>query len=187
VNSIRRTAVFAMIFSRGGFAFTLAALGTLAGGCSTYTAADRADLFAQSAPHPVAVAAGHQLSAAEHVAALNEGDFVLAGSGESMAPFYTSGTAVVVHPTSYFMLRPGMPVVYVNRSGTQVAHMLVEKSDRGWVALGLNNREPDDDLVTEKNLVGVIRYAFVGDPRVGSPMASLNETSPVLIAENLLH
>jgi hypothetical protein len=83
-----------------------------------------------------------------------------------MLPFYRPGTALVVHPTSYFVLRPGMAVVYRNWVGTPVAHVLVEKSDRGWIAAGLNNREPDDDFVTARNLIGVVRAAYAAD---GSP------------------
>jgi len=66
----------------------------------------------------------------------------------------------VVHPCSYRALRTGQAVVYVNRRGHYVAHMLVEEMSKGWFAIGLNNAEPDDDLVTADNLVGVIKEAY---------------------------
>ncbi len=152
--------LLARVFSRRG-ASAIAAGTLLLTGCSTVSEYHGAVARAEAAPRPTAVAPDTQLSSAERIAALHEGDFVLTGAGDSMLPLYRAGTAVVVHPTSYFMLRPGMPVVYFNRHGTPVAHLLVEKLPRGWLAMGVNNREPDDDLVTPNNLVGIIRCAFV--------------------------
>ena len=101
------------------------------------------------------------LQEAEELLAQHEGDFLLRGVGSSMQPCYTPGTILVVHPTSFFMLRRGMPVVYLNRSGRQVAHVLVEESAAGWTAAGLNNAGADDEKVTAQNLVGIVRCAFV--------------------------
>ena len=103
---------------------------------------------------------------AESLASQHEGDYTLAGVGDSMEPVYCAGTVLVVHPTSFFMLRAGMPVVYRNHRGHAVAHVLVEKAAAGWVAKGINNAEPDDDPVTTDNLLGVIRCAFVPDTSV---------------------
>jgi signal peptidase I len=110
---------------------------------------------------PTVVRTTKVIDTAESEAARHEGDFVVVGWGESMLPYYRPGTVMVVHPTSYFMLRPGMAVVYRNQQGTAVAHMLVERLENGWLARGLNNAEPDDDLVTAKNLIGVVKAAFV--------------------------
>lgn len=118
------------------------------------------EMFLQRAPLPQLVARGQAMAAAQRQAAGNEGDFALLGVGKSMEPFYRAGTAVVVHPTSYHMLRPGMAVVYTNNRGGYVAHMLMRKTERGWMAMGLNNATPDSVLVTDKNLVGIIRHAF---------------------------
>lgn len=112
-------------------------------------------------PVPIPVAAGEALACAERAAREHEGDFALAGSGRSMEPLYVSGTAIVVHPTELHMLRPGMAVVYRNARGAYVAHVLLEKARGGWTVIGLNNREPDDVLVTENNLVGLIRAAYL--------------------------
>lgn len=131
-----------------------------------------------SALHPalaiVRSDAAHAHAMAQQLASEHEGDFTLLGIGESMLPVYSPGTVVVVHPTNYFMLRAGMPVVYLNRRGHEVAHVLVEESASGWVAQGLNNAEPDEDLVTSRNLVGIIRCAFVPDTPAFASVTSLS-------------
>lgn len=135
-------------------------------GCTTSTVRDGA------APALQVVRVDPSLihSAAESVARLHEGDFTLVGLGKSMLPVYAPGTVVVVHPTSYFMLRQGMAVVYTNRGGRRVAHVLTEESNLGWRTRGLNNAEDDDELVTSGNLVGMIRCAFV--PESAASVAS---------------
>ena len=133
------------------------------GGCASYSERAKAEMLSRSAPSVTTVPASMVVTAAERAAARQEGDFVLQGQGESMAPYYGSGTAIVVHPTSFFMLRAGMPIVYRNHAGRAVAHVLLERNHEGWVAIGLNNSAPDGDIVTPNNLVGVIKYAFAAD------------------------
>jgi hypothetical protein len=146
---------------RTGFGLVLAAAGLLCGGCATtYNPAKNLELFTRTAPLPQLVDAAKPLDAAEAAAAKCEGDFALHGVGESMAPVYLPGTAVVVHPCNFKALRKGQAVVYLNRRGRYVAHMLVEEMPKGWFAIGLNAAEPDDDLVTTDNLVGVIKEAY---------------------------
>ncbi len=140
-------------------------VGILLSGCATQTTRATGSALAV-----VRSDSSHARAMAEQLAAEHEGDFTLLGVGQSMQPVYSPGTVVVVHPTNYFMLRAGMPVVYVNRQGHEVAHVLVEESAAGWVAQGLHNDEPDEDLVTSRNLVGVIRCAFVPDT---APFASV--------------
>jgi hypothetical protein len=106
------------------------------------------------------VPAGRELAAAESHAARDHACFALLGAGTSMAPLYASGTAIVVREQSYLTLRPGMPVVYRHSRGHYVAHALLESRRDGWVACGINNPEPDDELVTEQNFVGVIKAAY---------------------------
>jgi hypothetical protein len=143
----------------------LALAGLWSGGCATHSSGNLATFVAQ-APLPTLVPRSEVGPAADRVAAMHEGDFVLRGIGRSMEPVYVAGTAVVVHPTAMHMLRKGMAVVYTNGRGGTVAHMLLEKNERGWVAIGLNNAEPDGVLVTDKNLVGIIKHAFVADDTV---------------------
>src|SRR4051812_41004191 len=141
----------------------VALAGLESGGCAASPAATKISLFVQHAPVPTLVPRGDVVRAAQRVADLTEGDFVLRGAGRSMEPIYHAGTVVVVHPSAMHMLRKGMAVVYRNQSGTHVAHMLLEKTEQGWVAIGLNNTDPDGVLVTSKNLVGIIQYAFAAD------------------------
>jgi hypothetical protein len=48
----------------------------------------------------------------------------------------------------------------VNRDGIRIVHRLVEKVAGGWRVRGLNNEEVDAELVTRKNLIGVIYASF---------------------------
>lgn len=129
-------------------------------GCATRRAESHHALLLRHAPAPILVPAGRELAAAESHAARDHACFALMGAGTSMAPLYASGTAIVVREQSYITLRPGMPVVYRHRRGHYVAHALLESRRGGWVACGINNPEPDDELVTELNFVGVIKAAY---------------------------
>jgi hypothetical protein len=159
---------------RIGAAAALLALATFLSGCAGTA------VSAPPSAHRAILTLRHEAparveNAALAYARLHEGDFTLTGAGESMAPVYSPGTVVVVHPTSFFMLRAGMAVVYVNRAGRQVAHVLIEERGAGWIAQGLNNAEPDCELVTPENLVGVVACAFV-------PEADENRSSGALLA-----
>jgi len=161
-----------------GGALALATVGFLLGGCAAYSPAKNIDLFISRAPLPTLVARGAEMATAEIVAANNDGDFALHGVGSSMEPVYPPGTAIVVHPCSYRMLRAGMAVVYVSRRGSYVAHMLVEETPRGWLVIGLNNSEPDDELVTAGNLLGVIKDVYTASdaafpPDIATRLASM--------------
>lgn len=129
-------------------------------GCATTSAEQHHALLVRHAPAPTLVPAGREFAAAEIHAARDQACFALAGSGASMAPLYVSGTAIVVREQSFLTLRPGMAVVYRHRRGHYVAHALVQPRRDGWIARGLNNLEPDDELVTEQNFVGVIKAAY---------------------------
>jgi hypothetical protein len=130
-------------------------------GCATtYTPEKNQALFAQKAPALRYVPRGQQLATAEAHAARQDRAFALIGSVRSMEPMYPSGTAVVVQERDYKSLEKGMPVVYRNSRGFYVAHMLVWDLPSGWLAFVINNTEPDDDLVTAENLVGVITEAY---------------------------
>lgn len=159
----------------------------LVGGCASYSDGRSPELLVRRAPPPVRVAPGFALAAAERTAACHEGDFALAGVGDSMAPFYGSGTAVVVHPTSYFLLQPGMPVVYQSRRGESIAHMLVARTEAGWVVAGINNSEPDDEYVTPENLVGVITSAYAADPSPAPADRRMAWNEPSTPSTDLLH
>jgi len=162
---------------RGAWAGLALAAGFLLGGCAAYSPTKNLDLFVRTAPLPVLVPPGMEMDAAEAAAAKRPGDLALHGVGSSMEPIYLGGTAVVVRPCSYRLLRTGMAIVYVNRHSFYVAHMLVEQTPAGWLAIGLNNKEPDDDLVTPENLVGVIKQAFTANDAAFRPdLAAQHDT-----------
>lgn len=175
---------------RVGVAVALLAACLGFGGCAAVEAKGNREMFVRRAPMPTLVPRAEVLKAAQRQAAATEGDFALMGLGRSMEPFYRGGTAVVVHPTSYHMLQSGMAVVYRNRSGGYVAHMLMRKTERGWLVMGLNNPTPDGSLVTERNVVGIIKHAFVASdtpfqPDVASQIAAYHRAPHVGIAPKL--
>jgi hypothetical protein len=118
----------------------------------------------QQTPKPILVARGQEMIRAEAAAANIPGAEALWGVGASMAPLYSSRTAIVVAPVKFADLKKGMTVVYVDGRGRRVAHALTGDLPQGWVAQGVNNDEEDADLVTPENLVGVIVQAYAETP-----------------------
>jgi len=106
---------------------------------------------------------------AKTVAAREPGRMPAAGTGSSMQPVYGDNTLLVISPIDYEQLRAGMTVAYVNHNGVRVVHRLVEKKEGGWRVMGLNNERVDQDLVTKKNLLGVIYASFNYDGETALP------------------
>lgn len=104
---------------------------------------------------------------AELLAAREPGREVLLGAGESMAPVYGDGSVLVIRPVAYEQLRAGMTIVYLNQEGRRIAHRLLRQEQHGWRAGGLNNDEPDAELVTPENLLGVVYASLVHEPDGG--------------------
>jgi len=159
--SVRTTAQMAV-------ATALAVGGLFFGGCSSYTLSGgrSIDTIVAFAPAPTLVEKGQELRAADEAAAHTTGAQAFIGGGDSMQPVYASGTAIVATPIDFAQLRPGMSVVYVNSMGRGVAHALVESTRDGWVVQGVNNPEPDGELVTANNLVGVVTQAYAASDTV---------------------
>lgn len=111
-------------------------------------------------PASTIVAPGEQIKTAELAATKIDGAEAMWGVGESMEPLYASHTAIVVAPIKFDQLQKGMTVVYINREGNMVAHSLTGDLPKGWIAQGVANDDEDDDLVTARNLVGVIVQAY---------------------------
>ena len=130
------------------------------GGCATVPTWSQTELVVRNAPVPTLVQRGQELATAERAAARDEACFALVGAGRSMEPLYAHGTAIVVREQSFRTLRRGMAVVYRNQANRYVAHLLVEEVAAGWIASGLNNPAPDDELVTTANFVGVVQAAY---------------------------
>ncbi|MSU23451.1 MAG: hypothetical protein EXS32_06455 [Opitutus sp.] len=105
---------------------------------------------------------------AENYAAAIPGSEVLLGSGDSMLPLYRDRTVLVVQRMGMSELRSGMTVVFTGDQGRPVAHTLLEKTPRGWRAMGVGNREPDRTLVRFGNLIGVVVKAYTPEARSSS-------------------
>lgn len=97
---------------------------------------------------------------AKMVAGRQPGRMPAVGAGASMQPVYGDNTMLVISPIDYSQLREGMSVAYLNRRGVRVVHRLVEEVDGGWRVIGLNNEREDEDLVTRRNLIGVVYASF---------------------------
>ena len=146
--------------------------GFLPGGCATVGPERGSARVGGLAPTPVLVARGGELAAAEAQAARDSACFALIGAGRSMEPIYASGTAIVVREQSFGTLRPGLAVVYRNERGRYVAHVLVRELPGGWVVAGLNNAEPDTELVTRANFMGVIKAAYASAAALPDDLAA---------------
>jgi hypothetical protein len=117
-------------------------------------------LFSGNSPQPIAVARREAWRYAEHVAAEHDGSFVVRGDGASMAPLYPSGTVLVISRVSFDELKRGATVIYRNREGRPIAHVLVSLSRKGWRTAGLNNPHLDEESVSPENLLGVVISAY---------------------------
>lgn len=153
-------------------AFALAAVAGLGwSGCATQAAA-RFSPQAVAAMSPAAevVRPFDAMRLGGRYVAEHPGTDFLVGSGDSMLPLYRDHTVVVTRQVAVADLREGMTAVYLGDSGRPVAHVLVERTSGGWVAMGIGNATCDDTLVTGDNLIGVVVKAF--EP-TSSPMVAL--------------
>ena len=111
-------------------------------------------------PAPERMAVREAWRMAESIAAKRAACDVMIGSGGSMLPLYPDRTVLVVEKQDMSQLRPGMTVVFIGDRGRPVAHVLVEKTFRGWRARGLANDENDDTLIRAHNYIGTVVRAF---------------------------
>jgi hypothetical protein len=118
-----------------------------------------------ASPVPAAIAKSVAQSRARQL-----GGVAVPASGQSMLPLYRSGTIMVIAPVEFDELKRGQTVIYQNRRGDTVAHILVTKLKRAWRVTGLNNRLHDGEGVNEKNLRGIVVEAF--QPVRGMSVAS---------------
>ncbi len=95
---------------------------------------------------------------------------VVVGSGDSMLPLYPDQTVLLIRRLPIADLRSGMTVVFIGDRGRPVAHLLVKKTDHGWLAKGLANLEADRTLVRAQNYLGTVVRAFC--PVMGRAAAS---------------
>ena len=96
------------------------------------------------------------LADARQVTNLNSGWKVYVSQGESMLPQIDHNSLLLVAHTDFSQLAEGMLVVYKDGAGDLVSHRLIQHTNDGWVAKGLNNNQEDPGLVTRDNLQGVV-------------------------------
>lgn len=98
---------------------------------------------------------------AARIVGLRDGDVMIGTiKGTSMEPVLQEDTVILLRKVAYAELEAGMDVAYTNARGEQVVHRLVRKRGSSWVARGINNPREDPDVVTPKNLIGVLYGIF---------------------------
>ncbi|MDQ5978413.1 MAG: signal peptidase [Verrucomicrobiota bacterium] len=117
-------------------------------------------IYTGSSPRPQPATESVAWQSASALAESTPGGFVLVGSGRSMQPLYEPDTILVLRQLPYSELRRGQTVLYRNRVGKVIAHVLVTKARDGWRTRGLNNPTHDMEPVQAENLVGVVLAAF---------------------------
>lgn len=150
-----------------GFAAPLVLIAAMAwGGCASRATTTPVDqpVATLLSPAVESMAARDAWRLAEQYVQRHAGSEVVVGSGDSMLPLYRDRTVLVLQPVAFAELRRSMTVVFIGDRGRPVAHVLTEKTPRGWLATGLGNRESDRTLVRQANLIGVVVRAY-------SPMA----------------
>lgn len=128
-------------------------------------------VFTGRSPRPVVARETVAWQHAGELAAKNRGAFVLVGSGRSMQPLYEPGTILVMQACAYAQLQSGQTVLYRNKAGKVVAHVLIARARDGWRTAGLNNRIHDMEPVVAGNLVGIVIAAF--QPLPGSRIGQI--------------
>lgn len=116
-------------------------------------------LYVAESPMPRPVPEAIALSVAS-AKARAVGGSAIRGNGNSMQPLYQDGVIMIVAPVPFADLKRGQTVVYENRMGNKVAHVLVTKLKKGWRVAGLNNPLHDGQGVNERNLRGVVVEAY---------------------------
>ena len=143
--------------------------GLMGYGCASQTnvAAPR-PVRAENSPVAEEVAPADAWRFAETYAATHPRCEAVVGSGDSMLPVYRDRTVLVLQLMEMSELRPGMTVVFLGDHGRPVAHILVEFTPRGWIAMGAGNREPDVTPVRFRNYIGTVLKAYAPNSKVAS-------------------
>lgn len=136
-------------------------------------------------PAPELVANGTAARMAHEYVAAHPGAQIAFGLGDSMLPLYKDGTMIVVEHRPLSQLKAGMTIVYKSSAGWPVAHALVQEVQGGWVTQGLNNPEPDGELVTDENYVGVVvkAYGLASNPMFALADSLSSEHTATLLAK----
>jgi hypothetical protein len=134
--------------------------------------------LAARSPRPERVRPLEAVRQARLFVAAHPGTDFMVGSGDSMLPLYKDHTVIVTRRIGIHQLRPGMTVVFLDRQGLAVAHVLVRLTPSGWISMGVGNAECDPGRVVNDNYVGVVIRAF--EP-TGNPLQALLEPGPAAV------
>ena len=148
----------------------------LAVGCASTVSAATDAVFS---PVPERIAARDAWRIVETLTATQPDCEAMIGSGGSMLPLYPDHTVLIVRRLPMAEWRSGMTVVFIGDRGRPVAHALVEKTSRGWLAKGLANTEADRTLVRTRNYLGTVVRAFTPVIGLNHGAANLRERSSV--------
>jgi signal peptidase I len=118
---------------------------------------------------------------AQRLAARSTDLSVLLVRGQSMHPYFSDGSVLVVKAAKAAQLRPGIVAVYQNRFGEVVAHRIERATAEGWVARGANNATADSTRVTDANLIGTVYTTFYAAASGHASIAALTG-APVALA-----
>lgn len=163
---VSRLAAFGLI--------TLCGLGW--SGCATQsTARFSPQAVAAMSPAAEVVQPFEAMRLGKKYVAEHPGTDFLVGSGDSMLPLYKDHTVVVTQMVALSDLKAGMTAVYLGDAGRPVAHVLVQSTSDGWIAMGVGNARSDTTLVTKDNLLGIVVKAY--EPTSSPMLALLNEAS----------
>ena len=135
----------------------------IGGGCASTSlpvSMESRDVSTALSPVPERVTPSEAWRRAEAYAAAHPDCEVFVGSGDSMLPLYADRTVLVVQHLKVSALRRGMTAIFTGDQGRLVAHTLLEPTERGWRAIGVGNRAPDETLVRRDNMVGVVIKAY---------------------------
>ena len=155
-------------------------------GCSTTSVSAVAmplEAVAKYSPAPQTVSGIEALEGAQDYVAKHKsaGADYMIGSGDSMLPLYHDRAVVVTERPALESLKVGQTVVFMGANGP-VAHVIVQQTSRGWVTMGLGNREADDGTVTEEAYIGVVVKAY--QPTSSAMLAYVKTASKGLYASN---
>lgn len=168
VTKITRAAAVAMI---------LCALAC--SGCSSLdmTARIPMNAVAKLSPVPQVVSPMFALDSAQQYVKDHPGSDFAVGSGDSMLPLYHDHAVIILERPPLNNLQVGQTVVFMSSNGFQVAHILVGHASQGWITMGLNNRERDPDVLSERCYIGVVVKAY-------QPTASVTLAYALSVAAN---
>jgi phage repressor protein C with HTH and peptisase S24 domain len=133
------------------------------------------EAIAKMSPAPTVVTPFQAIELANQYVKRHPGSDYAIGSGDSMRPLYQDRDVIVIERPALSDLKVGQTVVFMSGTGVPVAHLVLKRTSRGWVTIGLNNSEADEDTLTEGRYVGVVVKAY---HPTGSPILAYWRTSP---------